>query len=319
MRILLTGGAGFIGSHLVKHLLAAYPRYQLTNLDKLTYSGNLDNLKSLAQHARYRFIKGDINDVKKVDALVSHADVIIHTAAETHVDRSIKDGGVFVKTNVNGTYVLLEAARRHKIKRFVHMSTEEVYGSRQRGCFKETDPLNPSSPYSASKAASDLLVRSYFITYGMDVVITRSSNNFGPHQYPEKVIPLFVTNLLEGKKVPLYGTGKNVRDWIHVADHCKGVDLVLHRGKAGEIYNIAGENYLDNLTLTKTILRLMDQPSSMIERVTDRLGHDFRYAIDCAKVRKLGFKPMVGFDEGIEATIQWYKDNTSWWKKLKGK
>ncbi len=317
MRILLTGGAGFIGSHLVKYLLNTYPKYQITNLDKLTYSGNLDNLKSVAKHPRYTFVKGDIADAKVVDRCMKNADIIIHTAAETHVDRSINDGGVFVKTNVNGTFTLLEAARRHKIKRFVHVSTDEVYGSRKTGYFKEEDLLNPSSPYSASKAASDLLARSYFITYGMDVVITRCTNNFGPNQYPEKVIPLFVTNLLEGKKVPLYGTGKNVRDWIYVTDHCRGVDIVMHQGKAGEVYNLAGENYRNNIVLTKTILRLMKKPLSSIQPVEDRKGHDFRYAIDCAKVRKIGFKPLVGFDEGIAATINWYTENPAWWKKLK--
>ncbi len=318
MKLLVTGGAGFIGSHFIKYILKTYPTYRVVNLDKLTYSGNLDNLKEIASNKRYRFVKGDIVDRKAVDSLVKSVDAVVHFAAETHVDRSIKDGGVFVRTNVNGTHALLEAALKYKLKRFVHVSTDEVYGSRLKGYFKEEDNLNPSSPYSAAKASSDLLARSYFITYGMDVVITRCSNNFGPNQYPEKVIPLFVTNLLEGKKVPLYGAGKNVRDWIYVTDHCRGVDTVLHKGKAGEIYNIAGENYRDNLTLTKTILNMMGKSTSMIERVPDRLGHDFRYAIDCAKIRKIGFKPQVSFEDGIRQTVNWYQDNSWWWKKLKG-
>ena len=315
--ILVTGGAGFIGSHLVRYLLTTYPKYKVINFDKLTYSGNLNNLKSIKGDPRYKFIKGDIANAKQVELAVKQADIIIHTAAETHVDRSIVDGGVFVTTNVNGTYTLLEAAVRHKIKRFVHVSTDEVYGSCRKGFFKETDDLNPSSPYSASKAASDLLARSYFITYGLNVVITRCSNNFGPNQYPEKVIPLFVTNLLDGKQVPLYGKGLNVRDWIYVEDHCRGIDCVLRHGKAGEVYNIAGENYRDNLTLTKTILKLMGKSLSMIKRVEDRLGHDFRYAIDCRKIRQLGYRPRVGFDEGMATTIQWYKENKWWWKDLK--
>lgn len=317
MKILVTGGAGFIGSHFVKYLLKTYPQYQIVNLDKLTYSGNLDNLKEVARHPRYRFIKGDICDGTVVNKALKGCSIIVHFAAETHVDRSIKDGSNFVRTNVIGTHTLLQAAHQAKIKRFVHVSTDEVYGSRKSGYFKETDPLNPSSPYSASKASSDLLVRSYFTTYGMDVVITRCSNNFGPNQYPEKVIPLFVTNLLEGKKVPLYGNGKNVRDWLYVVDHCRAIDIVLHKGKAGDIYNIAGENYLDNIRLTTLILKTMRFSSSMINHVPDRLGHDFRYAIDCSKIRKLGFHPQTSFEEGIHATIDWYKNNSWWWKKLK--
>ncbi len=317
MRLLVTGGAGFIGSHFIKYVLKHHPQDQVVNLDCLTYSGNLDNLKELKGNPRYRFVKGDITDAALVGGLVKNANAVLHFAAETHVDRSIKDGAVFVRTNCVGTHVLLEAALKHRLKRFVHVSTDEVYGSRLKGYFKENDLLNPSSPYSASKAASDLLARSYFITHGMDVVITRCSNNFGPNQYPEKVIPLFVTNLIDNKKVPLYGAGKNVRDWIYVEDHCRAVDMVLRKGKAGEIYNIAGENYRDNLVLTKTILKIMNQNTSMIQRVPDRLGHDFRYAIDCAKIRKLGFKPRVSFEEGIDRTVRWYQDNAWWWRKLK--
>jgi dTDP-glucose 4,6-dehydratase len=318
MRILVTGGAGFIGSHFIKYLLKKSKNDVVVNLDLLTYSGNLENLKEISRHPRYKFVKGDICDSKLVNRLMKDCSMVVHFAAETHVDRSIKDGSQFVKTNAIGTHTLLQAAYLANVKRFVHVSTDEVYGSRKSGYFKESDPLNPSSPYSASKASSDLLALSYFITYGMDVVITRCSNNFGPNQYPEKVIPLFVTNLLEGKKVPLYGQGKNIRDWLYVEDHCRAVDLVMNKGKAGEIYNIAGENYLDNLRLTKTILKIMGQSSDQIQYVRDRLGHDFRYAIDCAKIRRLGFRPQVSFEEGIAQTVQWYKDNPSWWKKLKG-
>ena len=317
MHILVTGGAGFIGSHFIRHILNTYPNYQVMNLDQLTYSGNLENLADIEGSSRYRFIKGDICNAKLVDQFMKKTSIVIHFAAETHVDRSIKDGSNFVKTNCIGTQTLLQAALMAGVKRFVHISTDEVYGSRKIGYFKELDGLNPSSPYSASKAGSDLVARSYFITYGMNVVITRCSNNFGPNQYPEKVIPLFVTNLLEGKKVPLYGTGKNVRDWIYVEDHCRAVDLVMHKGKPGEVYNIAGENYLDNKTLTKKILEIMGHPVSMIQKVEDRLGHDFRYAIDCAKIRKLGFHPKVSFQEGLIRTINWYGNNVAWWKKLK--
>ena len=318
MRILVTGGAGFIGSHFVKYLLKTYKNYHVINLDKLTYSGNLDNLKEIARHPRYEFVRGDICDVKLAANVMKKRSMVVHFAAETHVDRSIKDGADFVRTNVLGTHVLLQAAHLAGVKRFVHVSTDEVYGSRQRGYFKETDPLNPSSPYSASKASSDLLALSYFFTYKMDIVITRCSNNFGPNQYPEKIMPLFITHLLEGRKVPLYGLGKNVRDWIYVQDHCRAVDLVLHKGQAGEIYNISGENYLDNLSLTKSILKVMGHSLKMIKYVPDRLGHDFRYAIDCSKLRKLGHSSQVPFEEGITKTIKWYTDNSSWWKKLKG-
>ncbi len=317
MRILVTGGAGFIGSHFIKYLLKTYKKCQVINLDKLTYSGNLDNLKEVVNHSQYRFVKGDICDGRLVERVIKNCSIIVHFAAETHVDRSIQDGSNFVRTNVIGTHTLLQAAHKANIKRFVHVSTDEVYGSCKSGYFKETDALIPSSPYSASKASSDLLVHSYFATYGMDVVITRCSNNFGPNQYPEKVIPLFITNLIDGKKVPLYGSGKNVRNWLYVQDHCRAIDLALNKGKAGEVYNIAGEDYLDNLRLTKNILKIMGHTSYMIQYVPDRLGHDFRYAIDCSKIRKLGFYPQITFEEGIQRTIQWYKNNGLWWKKLK--
>ena len=317
MNILVTGGAGFIGSNFILHALKKHPHYRITNLDKLTYAGNLENLKIVEKNKNYRFIKGDICDRVLVEKIVSRCDYVVHFAAETHVDRSIKSARHFIVTNVFGTYTLLEAALKHKIKKFVHVSTDEVYGSRAKGFFKESDSLNPSSPYSASKASSDLLARSYFVTYGLPVVITRSSNNFGPRQYPEKVIPLFVTNLFEGGKVPLYAKGLNVRDWIFVEDNCRAIDIVLHKGEPGNIYNIAGENYLNNITLTKKILKKMHKPLSMIQSVTDRLGHDFRYAIDCSKIRRLGFKPQMPFDKALDLTIHWYRDNQSWWRRLK--
>lgn len=319
MRILVTGGAGFIGSHFVKYVLTNYPDYKIFNIDKLTYAGNLKNLSDIAGHTNYQFIKADINNTLVVSRLLAQCDSVVHFAAETHVDRSIKNTQDFISTNFHGTYVLLEGARKNKIQRFVHVSTDEVYGSRPEGFFREDAPLNPSSPYSASKAAADLLVRSYFMTFKLPGMITRCSNNFGPYQYPEKIIPLFVTNLLENKKVPLYAQGHNVRDWIYVEDHCRAVDLVLHKGAPGEIYNIAGENYQTNIALTQAILKNMNKPLSMIQNVPDRPGHDFRYAIDSSKIRQLGFRPRVSFEQGLQQTIEWYKHNHRWWKKLKKK
>jgi dTDP-glucose 4,6-dehydratase len=306
MNILVTGGAGFIGSHFIEHLLRANPRDCVVNVDKLTYAGNLKNLKDVSCSKRYRFVQADICDAKKMGKIVCGCEAIIHFAAETHVDRSIKNSGVFIETNVQGTHVLLEAGLRHKIKRFLHVSTDEVYGSRLKGFFKETDSLSPSSPYAASKAASDLLVLAYAKTYKMPIVITRSSNNFGPRQYPEKVIPLFVTNLLKNKKVPLYADGGNVRDWIYVKDNCEAIELVFRKGRSGEIYNIAAGQYMTNLELTKRILKVMDKPLSMINYVQDRLGHDFRYAVDTTKVRKLGFSPRYSFEQGLTLTINGY-------------
>jgi len=319
MKILVTGGAGFIGSNFIKYILSKYPNYKIINIDKLTYAGNPDNLKEVARHKNYQFVKADINNAAVVGQAMAKCEAVVHCAAETHVDRSIKNAQDFIETNFNGTYVLLEAALKNKVKKFVHVSTDEVYGSRPKGFFKEADPLNPSSPYSASKAASDILARSYFITFKLPVMITRCSNNFGPNQYPEKVIPLFVTNLIEGKKVPLYAKGENVRDWIYVEDHCRAVDIVLHKGRPGEIYNIAGESYKTNIALTQAILKYMGQNSSMIEHVKDRLGHDFRYAVDCSKVSALGFHPQVSFEAGLRRTIDWYQRNERWWKKLQRK
>lgn len=317
MNILVTGGAGFIGSNFILYLLKKYPAYKIINFDKLTYAGNLDNLRQAEKDKRYKFIKSDICNRKVVEKAMSRCDCVVHFAAETHVDRSICDARSFVVTNVLGTHTLLKAALKNKIRRFIHVSTDEVYGSRKKGFFKESDPVNPSSPYSASKASSDLLAKSYFVTYHLPVVVTRSSNNFGPRQYPEKVIPLFITNLLENKKVPLYAKGHNVRDWIFVEDNCRAIDLVLHHGKIGEIYNVAAGNYMANMDLTKTILRKMNKPVSFIQSVQDRPGHDFRYAIDASRIRKLGFKPEIPFDEGLDLTIDWYQKNQRWWKKLK--
>jgi len=307
MKVLVTGGAGFIGSHFIEQALSHHPTWQVTNVDKLTYAGNLKNVSSVASSKRYRFVRADIRDRIAIEKVMKGQDVVFHFAAETHVDRSIKDSQVFLKTNVMGTHVLLEAALKYKIKRFVHVSTDEVYGSRLKGYFKESDILDPSSPYAASKAASDLLVLAYYTTYKMPVVITRSSNNFGPRQYPEKVIPLFVTNLLQDKKVPLYAQGLNMRDWIFVKDNCAAIDLVFCRGKDGDIYNIAAGNYLTNIALTKKILKRLGKPLSMIDHVKDRLGHDFRYALNVDKIKKIGFKPRYSFDEGLEQTIHWYE------------
>lgn len=317
MKLLITGGAGFIGSNFIRYILKRYPNYKVVNLDKLTYAGNLDNLKDIEKNKNYKFVKGDICGGNVVSRLVKDADVLINFAAETHVDRSIIDANNFISANYCGVYNLLEAALKNNIKCFLQISTDEVYGSRQKGFFKEADSLNPSSPYSASKASADLLVLSYYKTHRLPVLITRSSNNFGPYQFPEKVIPLFITNLLEGKKLPLYAKGENIRDWLYVGDNCRAVDLILHKGKIGEIYNIAAGNYLKNLELTKLILKKMNKPLEFINFVEDRPGHDFRYAIDCSKINKLGWKPRYDFLAAMDLTISWYRQNIKWWKKLK--
>lgn len=315
-RLLVTGGAGFIGSNFVRHILNKYGDYRIINLDKLTYCGNPDNLKDVKNNKNYTFIKGDITDEKLVNKTVKGCDVIVHFAAESHVDRSIEDPDCFVKTNVFGTHVLLEAAKKFGIKLFIQISTDEVYGSIAKGAFTEESNLSPNSPYSASKAAGDLLAHSYFITYKLPVIITRSSNNYGPYQYPEKVIPLFITNLLTGKRVPVYGDGLNVRDWLYVIDNCEGIDLVMHKGVPGEVYNIGGGNEIANLELTKTILDITGRPKSFIEFVKDRPGHDRRYALDIAKMKSLGWRPRHDFKSALELTVRWYEDNEAWWKKL---
>jgi len=319
MRLLVTGGAGFIGSNFIRHKMEADPHTEIINCDLLTYAGNLNNLKGIDSQSRYTFIKGDICDRDLVSATLkkNSVDAIVHFAAESHVDRSISDPSAFVRTNVLGTHTLLEAARNHCVPRFIHISTDETYGSIINGSFRETDILTPSSTYSASKAGSDLLALSYYTSYRLPVIVTRCTNNYGPYQYPEKLIPLFITNLIEGKKVPVYGTGKNIRDWIHVQDHCRAVDFLLEHGTPGEIYNIGGGNERTNLEITYKILNLLGKDPSMVEYVADRPGHDFRYSLDCTKLRALGWKPQYSFEKGLEETIAWYCQNEWWWRPLK--
>ena len=317
MKLLVTGGSGFIGCNFIRHMIAKYPAYDIVNLDKLTYAGNPDNLKDLESSPRYTFVKGDICDPSAVNNAMKDVDYVVHFAAESHVDRSIADSSAFIRTNVLGTHTMLEGALKHKVKKFVHISTDEVYGSIMNGSFVETDILTPSSPYSSSKAGSDLLALSYYITHKLPVTVTRCTNNFGPYQYPEKLIPLFVTNLLEGKKVPVYGTGTNIRDWIYVLDHCKAVDFVLHNGSPGEIYNIGGGAEKTNVEITKKIIALLGKDESAIEYVTDRPGHDLRYSLDCSKLKKMGWKPEYSFDEALRSTVEWYVEHRPWWEKLK--
>ena len=317
MKLLVTGGCGFIGSNFVRYILKKHPSYKVINLDKLTYCGCKESLKDIEKDKRYKFIKGDICDKKLVGKIIKDCDAILNFAAESHVDRSIKDASSFVSTNVHGTQVLLDAAKKKRIKRFVQISTDEVYGSVQKGSFKETTLLHPNSPYAASKAAGDHLALAYHTTFKLPVIVTRSSNNFGPYQFPEKVIPLFITNLLENKKVPLYGDGLNVRDWLYVLDNCRAIDMILHKGKPGEIYNIGGEYEIPNIKLTRIILKLLNKTYRMIEYVPDRLGHDRRYSLDSKKMKKLGWKPEKDFNAAIRETIKWYENNRSWWKELK--
>lgn len=319
MRLLVTGGSGFIGSNFIRHMMDADPEIGIINYDLLTYAGNLDNLKGIDKQPRYTFIKGDICDQGLVNATLEKnpVDAIVHFAAESHVDRSITDPSAFVRTNVLGTHTLLEAARKHTVPKFIHISTDETYGSIMEGSFQETDILSPSSPYSASKAGSDLLALSYYTTFHLPVVVTRCTNNFGPYQFPEKLIPLFITNLLEGKKVPVYGTGKNVRDWIHVLDHCRAVEFLLTHGEPGQVYNIGGGNERTNLEITDKILQLLGKDTSMVEYVTDRPGHDFRYSLDCTRIRQMGWKPRYTFEKGLEDTVSWYRQNAWWWQPLK--
>jgi len=320
MKLLVTGGAGFIGSNFIHYWLKNYPSDQVINLDSLTYAGNLDNLLDLEGKANYKFIKGDITDADLVNEVTKGIDLIVHFAAETHVDRSIKNSADFIKTNVEGTRVLLEAAKNNGNIRFHHISTDEVYGSLSFGApkFNEKTPYDPRSPYSASKAAADHLVRAYFHIHKLPITISNCSNNYGAYQFPEKLIPLFVTNLLSGKKVPIYGSGKNVRDWIHVDDHNRGVDFIIKKGKIGETYCLGGNSEKNNLEITELILSAMGFGKEMIEYVPDRLGHDLRYAIDYSKAKtELGWEPRMNFDEGLQETINWYKNNFAWWQKLK--
>ncbi|TVQ32184.1 MAG: dTDP-glucose 4,6-dehydratase [Phycisphaeraceae bacterium] len=321
--LLVTGGAGFIGSNFVRMALAERPNWRVTNLDALTYSGNPDNLRDVENNANYRFVHGDICDREMVFELMRDVDMVAHLAAESHVDRSIADSGPFIRSNVAGTQILLDAARTAGVEKFLHVSTDEVYGDlpldKPELKFTEHTPLAPSSPYSASKAASDLVARAAHHTFGLPVVITRCSNNFGPRQFPEKVIPLFVTNLLAGKKVPLYGDGRNVRDWLHVDDHCEALLAALEKGKSGEVYNIGGDNERSNLELTRSILEIMGKDESSIERVADRLGHDRRYAIDSSKIQhELGWRPTRSAWPGaLEATVAWYRDNREWCERIR--
>lgn len=317
MKLLVTGGAGFIGSNFIRTMLNKDKQVQIVNLDKLTYAGNPDNLKDIEQDSRYQFVHGDICNEKTVEPLVRDADIIVNFAAESHVDRSIGKPDDFIKTDIFGTFVLLEAARKHGIGRFVQISTDEVYGSIDDGRFIETDPLMPSSPYSASKAGADRLVYSYFVTYRLPVVIPRSSNNFGPCQYPEKLISLFITNALDNKSLPIYGDGKNVRDWLYVTDNCEAIALIMEKGKDGEVYNVGAGNEKQNLDITKRILNTLGKPDSLMTFVDDRKGHDRRYALNIDKIKELGWKPRHTFESAMDETIAWYRDNRWWWEKLK--
>jgi dTDP-glucose 4,6-dehydratase len=320
MKILVTGGAGFIGSNFIRLWLQNNSEDEIINFDALTYAGNLDNLQDIESNSHYQFIKGDITDEEAVNKAVKGVDLIVHFAAESHVDRSISSSADFIRTNVEGTRILLEAAKNNGGIRFHHISTDEVFGSLEEGDdkFDEETPYNPRSPYSASKAASDHLVRAYFHVHNLPVTISNCSNNYGPYQYPEKLIPLFITNLIEGKKVPVYGSGRNIRDWIHVDDHNRGVEAIIKRGKIGETYCLGGGAEKSNLEITKNILEIMGANANMIEYVTDRPGHDFRYAIDFSKAKEeLGWYPEIDFESGLRLTVDWYKNNNNWWQKLK--
>ena len=314
MKILVTGGAGFIGSNFIRHVLSLHKGYSIVNYDKLTYAGNLANLESIAYDPNYSFFRGDICDAVAVEEAMRGCDAVVHFAAESHVDRSIYEPAPVIQTNVTGTFVMLQVARKLNIERFVHISTDEVYGDMEPGAFANEDsPLYPSSPYSASKASSDLLVRSYVRTYGFPGVITRSSNNYGPYQFPEKFLPLMITNAMNDKALPIYGDGKQQRDWLHVEDNCRGVLAVLERGGIGEVYNIGGLDVVENLTIARTLLRLIGKPETLLSYVKDRPGHDRRYALHCDKMEKdLGWKPAVPLEEGLRQTIDWYKTNAKW-------
>jgi dTDP-glucose 4,6-dehydratase len=317
VRLLVTGGAGFIGSNFIRHVLHAHPEDSVVNLDKLTYAGNPQNLADLAHDPRYRFVHGDICDGKIVRDSVRGVDAVINFAACSHVDRSLVEPEEFLRTDVFGVFTLLEAVRELGVPRFVQISTDEVYGSLATGSAREDDLLRPSNPYSAAKAGGDLLALAYWRSHRLPVVITRSSNNFGPYQYPEKVVPLFITNALDDQPLPLYGDGRNVRDWLYVADNCEAIDLVLRRGAAGEVYNVGGGHELENVALTREILRLTGKPATLVKPVTDRPGHDRRYSLDCAKIQRLGWTPRHRFLDGLTATVRWYREHESWWRPLK--
>jgi len=318
VNVLVTGGAGFIGSNFVRYALRTHPDWHVTTLDKLTYAGRRENLHDVMDDPRHTFVHGDIADAGVSAPLVEQSAIVVHFAAETHVDRSIMAAGDFIRTDVEGTFVLLEAARRAKdLRRFVQISTDEVYGSVPTGASVETDELKPRNPYAASKAGADRLAYSYWATYELPVIITRASNNYGPYQYPEKVIPLFVTNAIDDIPVPLYGDGRNVRDWLHVLDHCRGIDLLMHQATNGEVYNIGGGNDIMNVELTHRILDELGKPQSLIKPVADRLGHDRRYCLDTTKLRGLGWAPAEEFAAGLASTVQWYRQNEWWWRPIK--
>jgi len=317
MKLLVTGGAGFIGSNFIRHVLREHPADRVVNLDKLTYAGNPANLADVQRDPRYAFVHGDICDAALVREVLHGVDAVVNFAAESHVDRSLVEPDGFLRTDVFGVFTLLEAVRELKTPRVVHVSTDEVYGSVAQGSSTEQDPLRPSNPYSASKAAGDLLALAYWRTHGVPVVITRSSNNFGPHQYPEKVVPLFITNALDDQPLPLYGDGRHVRDWLYVLDNCAAIDLVLRRGRDGEVYNVGGGHEVENVVLTREILRLTGKPDSLIRRVTDRPGHDRRYSVDSTKVGQLGWAPRHPFPSALETTVRWYREHETWWRPLK--
>jgi dTDP-glucose 4,6-dehydratase len=316
--VLVTGGCGFIGSNFVRYMLGKYLDYEVVNLDKLTYAGNPENLADVAGDARYRFVQGDICDVEVVAPLVEAADFVVNFAAETHVDRSIMGGAEFVQTNINGTYALLDCAREHGVERFLQVSTDEVYGSIDEGEWTEEWPLEPRSPYSASKASAELLVRAFYITHNLPTLVTRCSNNIGPYQYPEKRVPLFVTNAIDDLPLPVYGDGMQVRDHLYVEDHCTAIDLVLHQGQIGEAYNVGGDNDATGLEVVRTILQMLDKPESLIQYVSDRPGHDLRYALDSNKLKALGWQPQCDYEETMRRTVDWYVENEAWWRRIKG-
>jgi dTDP-glucose 4,6-dehydratase len=318
VNVLVTGGAGFIGSNFVRHAIRTHPDWQVTTLDKLTYAGRLENLQEVAGHPRHTFVRGDISDPAVTAPLVKASEIVVHFAAETHVDRSLLSAGVFITTDVFGTFVLLEAARESRsLRRFVQISTDEVYGSVAEGSSREGDELRPRNPYSASKAAADRLAYSYWATYNVPVVITRASNNYGPFHFPEKVIPLFITNAIDNIPVPLYGDGLQERDWLHVTDHCRAIDLLIAAGVSGEVYNVGGGNHVRNIDLTRQILALVAKPESLIQPVVDRPGHDRRYSLDTSKLQRLGWRPEVVFEAGLGETVDWYRQNEWWWRPIK--
>jgi dTDP-glucose 4,6-dehydratase len=318
VKVLVTGGAGFIGSNFVRYAIEAHSDWQITTLDKLTYAGRLENLRDVIDHPRHAFIKGDIADSTVATPLVKGSQIVVHFAAETHVDRSLMSAGEFITTDVFGTFVLLEAARHAAgLRRFIQISTDEVYGSVAEGSSRETDELRPRNPYSASKAGADRLAYSYWATYEVPVVITRASNNYGPFHFPEKVIPLFITNAIDNIPVPLYGDGRQERDWLHVSDHCRAVDLLIDAGTPGQVYNVGGGNHVQNIDLTKRILDLTGKPHSLIQPVADRQGHDRRYSLDTSKLQQLGWSPQVAFEAGLRDTVAWYRANEWWWRPIK--